>query len=69
MANITPNSSQAAINKIPAAGYPTPPGYPWATLATCNATAPLGMSVSAINDQGSSNGGNFAPRSKITLAM
>jgi len=65
----TLNASQAAINQTLAAGYPTAPGYMWATLAAYNATGSLG-----INATGSGNQSNQAPAgaggtSKTTLAM
>ncbi|KAH9055531.1 hypothetical protein EDB87DRAFT_1640088 [Lactarius vividus] len=64
----TLNSSQAAINDTLAAGYPTAPGYLWATLAAYNATAPLGINNSASNAQGTQAGGGTGS-SKTTLAM
>ncbi|KAI9437606.1 hypothetical protein H4582DRAFT_1956160 [Lactarius indigo] len=64
----TLNASQAAINDTLAAGYPTAPGYLWATLAAYNATAPLGINNSASNAQGTQNGGGTGS-SKTTLAM
>ncbi len=65
----TLNSSQAAINDTLAAGYPTAPGYLWATLAAYNATAPLGINNSANGAQGTQNGGSGTGSSKTTLAM
>ncbi|KAH9069797.1 hypothetical protein EDB83DRAFT_2370643 [Lactarius deliciosus] len=64
----TLNASQAAINDTLAAGYPTAPGYLWATLAAYNATAPLGINNSASNAQ-STQGGGGTGNSKTTLAM
>ncbi|KAH8993499.1 hypothetical protein EDB92DRAFT_1944631 [Lactarius akahatsu] len=64
----TLNASQAAINDTLAAGYPTAPGYLWATLAAYNATAPLGINNSASNAQSTQNGGGTGS-SKTTLAM
>ncbi|KAH9171176.1 hypothetical protein EDB89DRAFT_2071081 [Lactarius sanguifluus] len=63
----TLNASQAAINDTLVAGYPTAPGYLWATLAAYNATAPLGINNSAGNPQTQSGGGTGS--SKTTLAM
>lgn len=64
----TLNASQATINETLAAGYPTAPGYLWATLAAYNATAPL--NVSSGNDQGTPNGSSGGTgSSKTTLAM
>ncbi len=66
----TLNASQAAINDTFAAGYPTAPGYIWATLAAYNATASLGINASADSNQvpqtGSAGG---AGNPKTTLAM
>ncbi|KAH9032202.1 hypothetical protein EDB84DRAFT_1588483 [Lactarius hengduanensis] len=64
----TLNASQAAINDTLAAGYPTAPGYLWATLAAYNATAPLGINNSPSNSQSTQNGGGTGS-SKTTLAM
>jgi hypothetical protein len=64
----TLNATQDAINETLAAGYPTSLGYLWATLAAYNATAPLGINVSANNGQATPSGGS-APSSKTTLAM
>ncbi|KAH8996429.1 hypothetical protein EDB86DRAFT_3064367 [Lactarius hatsudake] len=63
----TLNASQAAINDTLAAGYPTAPGYLWATLAAYNATAPSGINNSASNVQSTQSGGTGS--SKTTLAM
>ena len=67
---VTLNATQAAINDTLAAGYPTSPGYLWATLAAYNATAPLGINVSGNNGENTPSGGSSgAPSSKTTLAM
>jgi hypothetical protein len=62
------NASQSIVNQTLAVGYPTAPGYLWATLAAYNATAPLGINGSGNANQNpptaSSTGG-----SKTTLAM
>ena len=47
----TLNASQASINETLAVGYPTAPGYLWATLTAYNATAPLGINTFASNAQ------------------
>ncbi|KAI9442778.1 hypothetical protein BJY52DRAFT_1194756 [Lactarius psammicola] len=66
----TLNASQAAINDTLAAGYPTAPGYLWATLAAYNATAPLGINNSGSDTQGTQTGGGGGTgSSKTTLAM
>ncbi|KAH9032435.1 hypothetical protein EDB85DRAFT_2145555 [Lactarius pseudohatsudake] len=64
----TLNASQAAINDTLAAGYPTAPGYLWATLAAYNATAPSGFNNSPNNSQSTQSGGGTGS-SKTTLAM
>jgi hypothetical protein len=63
----TLNASQAEINQTLAAGYPTAPGYMWATLDAYNATGPLGINGSGGNQSSpvQANVGN----SKTTLAM
>ena len=66
---VTLNPSQAAINETLAADYPTSLSYLRATLATYNATAPLGINVTADYDQSMNVGGGVAPGSKNTLAM
>jgi len=63
----TLNASQAAINATLAAGYPTQPGYLWATLVAYNATGPMGLNGS-VNGTATSNG-NGTGSSKTTLAM
>jgi hypothetical protein len=66
----TLNASQSSINQTLVAGYPTAPGYLWATLAAYNATGPLG-----VNGSGNQNSGfptansNGTGSSKTTLAM
>ncbi|TFY76720.1 hypothetical protein EWM64_g7293 [Hericium alpestre] len=62
------NESQSVINDTLQAGYPTAPGYLWATLAAWNATADPGVnSVSPGNGGGNGGGGGGSP--KTTLAM
>jgi len=63
----TLNSSQAAINATLAAGYPTSPGYLWATLVAYNASGP-GINSSANGTSPPSSVGG-AGSSKTTLAM
>lgn len=65
----TLNASQSAINQTLAAGYPTAPGYMWATLAADNATASLGINTSAGGDQSSPAQTGGAGTSRTTLAM
>jgi hypothetical protein len=65
----TLNASQSAINQTLAAGYPTAPGYMWATLAAANATAPLGINTSASGNQSSPAQTGGAGTSRTTLAM
>ncbi|KAI0266996.1 hypothetical protein BC834DRAFT_842719 [Gloeopeniophorella convolvens] len=61
------NASQSAINDTLQAGYPTAPGYMWATLAAYNATAPLNVNGVDASDGNQNNGGSGS--SKTTLAM
>jgi hypothetical protein len=65
----TLNSSQAAINETLAAGYPTTPGYLWATLAAYNATVPLGINASASSQDTPTGVSGGTGSSKTTLAM
>ena len=65
----TLNPSQVAINETLAADYPTSLSYLWATFATYNTTAPLGIDVTADYDQSVNVGGGGAPGPKNTLAM
>lgn len=65
----TLNASQPAINDTLAAGYPTAPGYMWATLAAYNATAPLGINISGSGNQSNSGATGGGGTSKTTLAM
>jgi len=65
----TLNASQSAINETLSAGYPTAPGYMWATLAASNATAPLGINVSGSGNQSSPASAGAAGTSRTTLAM
>ncbi|KAI9442781.1 aminotransferase class-III-domain-containing protein [Lactarius psammicola] len=60
------NASQAAINDTLAAGYPTAPGYLWATLAAYNATTPLGINNSGSDAQGTQTGGGGGTGSSKT---
>ncbi|KAH9987010.1 hypothetical protein BJV74DRAFT_843152 [Russula compacta] len=66
----TLNTSQSAINATMVAGFPTAPGYLWATLDAYNATGPLGINGSGNGNQNtptaSNTGGGTA---KTTLAM
>lgn len=59
------NSSQAVINDTLQAGYPTAPGYLWATLSAYNATGDLDIR------NANNNSANTTPQksSKTTLAM
>ena len=68
----TLNASQAAINETLNAGYPTAPGYLWATLVAYNATGPTGINGSGSGSQippSSSASSSGAGSSKTTLAM
>ncbi|KAI9457899.1 hypothetical protein F5148DRAFT_1221821 [Russula earlei] len=65
----TLNASQSAISETLAAGYPTAPGYLWATLAAYNATGPLGVNGSGPGTQPPGGGGGGANNPKTTLAM
>jgi hypothetical protein len=65
----TLNSSQAAINETLVAGYPTAPGYLWATLAAYNATGPLGVNGSGSGNQSGPSQSGAVGTSKTTLAM
>jgi hypothetical protein len=65
----TLNASQPAINQTLAAGYPTAPGYMWATLSAYNATGPLGVNVSGNGNQSNPAPTGGAGTSKTTLAM
>jgi hypothetical protein len=64
----TLNNSQSAINQTLAAGYPTAPGYMWATLDAYNATGALGINGS-VGNQSAPNQGGSVGSSKTTLAM
>ena len=65
----TLNASQSAINETLSAGYPTAPGYMWATLDAYNATAPLGINGSGSGNQSSPTQNAGAGTSRTTLAM
>jgi hypothetical protein len=66
----TLNASQYAINQTIAAGYPTASGYLWATLASYNATGPLGINGSGNQGSGPLTvGSNGTGSSRTTLAM
>jgi hypothetical protein len=65
----TLNASQPAINQTIAAGYPTAPGYMWATLAAYNATGSLGINASGSGNQSSPAQNGGAGTSRTTLAM
>ncbi|KAI0246430.1 hypothetical protein BJV78DRAFT_1135186 [Lactifluus subvellereus] len=64
----TLNNSQSAINQTLFAGYPTAPGYLWATLAAYNATGPLSVNGSG-GDGPSTAGSGGTSSSRTTLAM
>jgi len=64
----TLNASQSAINQTLAVGYPTAPGYMWATLDAYNATGDLGINGSGGNQSTPTQVGNVGT-SKTTLAM
>ena len=64
----TLNASQAEIHQTLAAGYPTTPGYMWATLDAYNATGPLGINGSGSGNQTSPVQASVGS-SKTTLAM
>jgi hypothetical protein len=64
----TLNASQSAINQTLAVGYPTAPGYMWATLDAYNATGELGINGSGGNQSTPTQVGNVGT-SKTTLAM
>jgi hypothetical protein len=64
----TLNASQLAINQTLAAGYPTAPGYLWATLVAYNATGSPGINGTG-NSQNIPNGNGGTGSSKTTLAM
>ena len=65
----TLNASQSVINQRLAAGYPTAPGYMWATLAAENATGPLGINTSAGGNLSTPAQTGGAGTSRTTLAM
>jgi len=65
----TLNTSQTAINQTLAAGYPTAPGYMWATLAAYNATGPLGINGSGNGSQSNPAQTGGGGTSRTTLAM
>jgi hypothetical protein len=66
----TLNASQTAINETLAAGYPTAPGYMWATLVAYNATGSTGINGSGSGTQSSpSASSSGSGNSKTTLAM
>ncbi|KAH9957356.1 hypothetical protein BC827DRAFT_712233 [Russula dissimulans] len=65
----TLNASQPAINATIAAGYPTSPGYLWATLVAYNASGPLGLNSSGNTTSPPNSGGGGTGSSKTTLAM
>lgn len=65
----TLNASQPAINETLGAGYPTAPGYMWATLAAYNSTAPLGINASGSGNQSNPGTTGGAGTSRTTLAM
>jgi hypothetical protein len=65
----TLNASQPAINQTLVAGYPTAPGYMWATLAANNATGALGINTSGSGNQSSPVQTGGAGTSRTTLAM
>lgn len=66
----TLNASQAAINQTLDAGYPTAPGYLWATLVAYNATGPTGINGSGSGTQNSPSASSTGSgNSKTTLAM
>ncbi|KAF8494742.1 hypothetical protein F5888DRAFT_1616799 [Russula emetica] len=64
----TLNASQPAINQTLVAGYPTAPGYMWATLAAYNATGALGINISSGNQSSPAQNGGVGT-SRTTLAM
>jgi hypothetical protein len=63
----TLNASQPAINDTLAAGYPTAPGYMWATLAAYNATASLGINISGSGNQSSPASSGGADTSPVKM--
>jgi hypothetical protein len=65
----TLNASQPAINQTLTAGYPTAPGYMWATLAAYNATGSLGINTSEGGNQSSPAQTGGVGTSRTTLAM
>jgi hypothetical protein len=65
----TLNASQPAINETLTAGYPTAPGYMWATLAADNATGPLGINTSGSGNQSAPTQTGATGTSRTTLAM
>jgi hypothetical protein len=65
----TLNASQPAINQTLTAGYPTAPGYMWATLAAYNASGPLGINASGSGNQSGTAPAGGAGTSRTTLAM
>lgn len=65
----TLNASQSAINQTLAAGYPTAPGYMWATLAAYNATGPLDINASGSGNPSGPTQTGGAGTSRTTLAM
>ncbi len=65
----TLNASQPAVNQTLTAGYPTAPGYMWATLAASNATGPLDVNGSGNTNQSSPTQNGGSGTSRTTLAM
>jgi hypothetical protein len=66
----TLNASLPAIKATLQAGYPTGPGYLWATLVAYNATAPTGINGSGSGSQNSpSVSTSSTGNSRTTLAM
>ena len=65
----TLNASQSAINQTLTTGYPTAPGYMWATLAAYNATGPLDINISGSGNQSAPAQTGGAGTSRTTLAM
>jgi hypothetical protein len=59
-----------SINQTLVAGYPTAPGYLWATLAAHNATAPLGINNgSGSGNQSAASRPEVVRNSKTTLVL
>ncbi len=65
----TLNASRSVINETLATGYSTASGYLGAILAAYNAMAPLGITTSAKDGQGTQTGSGGKGSSKTTLAM